>query len=174
VYNHKLKSAGTPIAYHFGSRYPFGFGLSYTQFQYGALEWVNRQADIGDGQFEFTFEVENIGGCDGTEVVQIYVTDRVASVVRPVRELKGFQRVFVPAGARRTVRVRLPVDMLNFTDERGERIVEPGEFQIMVGSSSRDVRLSGSVVVAGDATRTLERDWRMLCDVSAGDVITSP
>jgi beta-glucosidase len=173
VYNHKLKSAGTPIAYHFGSRYPFGFGLSYTQFQYGALEWVNRQADIGDGQFEFTFEVENIGGCDGTEVVQIYVTDRVASVVRPVRELKGFQRVFVPTGARRTVRVRLPVDMLNFTDERGERIVEPGEFQIMVGSSSRDVRLSGSVVVAGDATRTLERDWRMLCDVSAGDVITS-
>jgi beta-glucosidase-like glycosyl hydrolase len=167
VYNHKLKSAGTPVAYHFGSRYPFGFGLSYTRFQYEALEWTNRQADIGDGQFEFTFEVKNVGPCDGTEVVQIYVADRVASVVRPVRELKGFQRVSVPAGGRCTVRVRLPVDMLNFTDERGERIVEPGEFDIMIGSSSRDIHLSGSVVVAGNATRTLERHWRMLCEVAA-------
>ena len=170
VYNHKLKSAGTPIAYHFGSRYPFGFGLSYTRFEYGALEWSNKQADIGDGQFEFTFEVENVGACDGTEIVQIYVADSVASVVRPVRELKGFQRVTVPAGARRTVHVRLPVDMLNFTDARGERIVEPGEFQIMIGSSSRDIQLSGSVVVSGNAIRTLERHWRMLCEVSVDEV----
>lgn len=173
VYNHKLKSAGTPVAYHFGSRYPFGFGLGYTQFQYGALEWINKQADIADGQFEFTFELKNVGDRDGTEVVQVYVADRVASVVRPVRELKGFQRVFVPAGARRTVRVSLPVDMLNFTDGRGERIVEPGEFQIMVGSSSRDIHLSGTVVVSGNAARTLERYWRMLCDVSASDAATS-
>jgi beta-glucosidase len=173
VYNHKLKSAGTPVAYHFGSRYPFGFGLSYARFQYGALEWINSEADIGDGQFEFTFEVQNVGTCDGTEVVQIYVADSVASVVRPVRELKAFQRVFVPAGARRAVRVRLPVDMLNFTDERGERIVEPGEFRIMIGSSSRDVHLRGSVVVAGDVARTLERHWRMLSEVSVGEVVAS-
>jgi len=173
VYNHKLKSAGTPVAYHFGSRYPFGFGLSYARFQYGALEWINSEADIGDGQFEFTFEVQNVGTCDGTEVVQIYVADSVASVVRPVRELKAFQRVFVPAGARRAVRVRLPVDMLNFTDERGERIVEPGEFRIMIGSSSRDVHLRGSVVVSGDVARTLERHWRMLSEVSVGEVVAS-
>ena len=167
VYNHKLKSAGTPVAYHFGSRYPFGFGLSYTQFKYGALVWTNQHADIEDGQFEFSFEVENAGPVDGTEVVQIYVADRVASVVRPVRELKGFQRVFVPVGDRRTVRVVLPVDMLNFTDGRGERVVEPGEFQVLIGSSSRDIHLSGTVVVSGHATRTLERHWRMLCEVSA-------
>jgi beta-glucosidase len=169
VYNHKLKSAGTPVAYHFGSRYPFGFGLSYTQFRYGALQWVNRVADVSDGQFEFTFEVENVGDRDGTEVVQIYVSDRVASVVRPVQELKGFLRVFVPAGARRNVRVRLPVDMLNFTDERGERIVEPGAFEVMIGSSSRSIHLRGAVEVAGNAARTLERHWRMLCEVSAMD-----
>ena len=94
-------------------------------------------------------------------------------VVRPVQELKGFQRVFVPAGGSQTVRVRLPVDMLNFTDERGERIVEPGEFDVMIGSSSRDIHLLGSVVVAGDQTRTLGRDWRMVCDVVA-DCVTEP
>ena len=169
VYNHKLKSAGTPIAYHFGSRYPFGFGLSYTEFEYRALHWINQEAGIDDGQFEFTFEIANVGARDGTEVVQIYVADCVASVVRPVRELKGFRRVFIPAGARRTVRVALPVDMLNFTNERGERIVEPGEFQVMIGSSSRDVRLSGSVVVRGEAVRTLGRDWRMLCELTMID-----
>ena len=169
VYNHKLKSAGTPIAYHFGSRYPFGFGLSYTEFEYRALHWINQEAAIDDGQFEFTLEIANVGARDGTEVVQIYVADCVASVVRPVRELKGFRRVFIPAGARRTVRVALPVDMLNFTNERGERIVEPGEFQVMIGSSSRDVRLSGSVVVRGEAVRTLGRDWRMLCELTMID-----
>jgi beta-glucosidase len=63
------------------------------------------------------------------------------------------------------VRVKLPVDMLNFTDARGERIVEPGDFDLLVGSSSRDIHLSGTVTVAGSATRTLERDWRMLSEV---------
>ncbi|MGN6653086.1 glycoside hydrolase family 3 protein, partial [Trinickia sp.] len=67
VYNHKLKSAGTPIAYHFGSRYPFGFGLSYTEFEYRALHWINQEAAIDDGQFEFTFEIANVGARDGTE-----------------------------------------------------------------------------------------------------------
>ena len=174
VYNHKLKSSGTPVAYHFGSRYPFGFGLSYTEFEYRLLHWTNREAEIEDGQFEWTFEVENVGARDGTEVVQIYVADCVASVVRPVRELKGFQRVFVPAGGRRTVRVRLPVDMLNFTNERGERIVEPGEFQVMIGSSSRDVRLSETVVVRGEGVRTLGRHWRMLCEVTVIEGATAP
>ncbi|ERJ34103.1 TPA: glycoside hydrolase family 3 C-terminal domain-containing protein [Burkholderia cepacia ATCC 25416] len=173
VYNHKLKSAGTPIAYHFGSRYPFGFGLSYTEFRYGALDWIDQRASIADGVLAFSFEVENVGPRDGTEVVQIYVRDRVASVVRPVRELKGFQRVFVPAGTRRTVNVRLPVDMLNFTDERGERIVEPGEFDIMVGSSSRDIHLAGCATVVGEASRTLDRHWRMICEVTAGSPVAA-
>ncbi|AOK47049.1 glycosyl hydrolase [Burkholderia sp. MSMB617WGS] len=166
VYNHKLKSAGTPVAYHFGSRYPFGFGLGYTRFRYGALDLIDSHADVASGVFEFVFEIENVGQRDGTDVAQIYVRDRIASVVRPVRELKGFQRVFVPAGGRRTVRVRLPVDMLNFTDERGERVVEPGEFDLMIGSSSRDIHLFGTLTVSGQEVRTLGRNWRMLCDVS--------
>jgi beta-glucosidase len=82
-----------------------------------------------------------------------------------VRELKAFARVPLAADASAKVRVRIPVDMLNFTDGRGERIVEPGEFDLMVGSSSRDVYLTDTVTVAGDAVRTLERDWRMVSEV---------
>ncbi|MBB5402147.1 glycoside hydrolase family 3 N-terminal domain-containing protein [Paraburkholderia youngii] len=165
VYNHRLKSAGTPIAYHFGCRYPFGFGLGYTQFRYGDLALAHSEVPIEDGTIELSFTLDNIGARDGTEIVQIYVRDRHASVARPVRELKAFARVPLAAGASARVRVKLPVDMLNFTDARGERIVEPGDFDLLVGSSSRDIHLSGTVAVAGAATRTLERNWRMLSEV---------
>jgi beta-xylosidase len=165
VYNHRLKSAGTPVAYHFGCRYPFGFGLGYTQFQYSDLAVVRREVSIEDGTVELEFTVENSGERDGTEVVQIYVRDRLASSARPVRELKAFSRVALKAGASARVRVMLPVDMLNFTDGRGERIVEPGDFDLMVGSSSRDIHLGGVVTVEGEATRTLGRDWRMVSEV---------
>ncbi|TDV35622.1 beta-glucosidase [Paraburkholderia caballeronis] len=165
TYNHRLKSAGTPIAYHFGSRYPFGFGLGYTRFEYGDLDIVAVEAPIENGTFEFSFTVKNVGARSGVDVVQIYVRDRLASTSRPVRELKAFARVPVEPGASARVRVRLPVDMLNFTDGRGERIVEPGDFDLMIGSSSRDIHLDSTLTVAGDATRTLERDWRMVSDV---------
>jgi beta-glucosidase len=165
TYNHRLKSAGTPVAYHFGCRYPFGFGLGYTQFRYGSLAVAQREVPIGDGTVELSFTVENLGPREGTEVVQIYVRDRLASSARPVRELKAFARVPLAAGDSTQVRVRIPVDMLNFTDGRGERIVEPGDFDLMVGSSSRDIHLSDTVSVTGQAVRTLERDWRMVSEV---------
>jgi len=165
VYNHRLKSAGTPVAYHFGCRYPFGFGLGYTQFRYDGLVLAHSEVPLDNGTIELSFTVDNTGARDGTEVVQIYVRDRHASVARPVRELKAFARVPLAAGASALVSVKLPVDMLNFTDERGERIVEPGDFDLLVGSSSRDIHLGGTVTVTGNATRTLERDWRMLSEV---------
>ena len=165
VYNHRLKGAGTPIAYHFGSRYPFGFGLGYTQFRYADFALAQREVAIDDGTVDLSFTVGNVGARDGTEVVQIYVRDRLASVARPVRELKAFARVPLAAGASARVHVTLPVDMLNFTDGRGERIVEPGDFDLMIGGSSRDIHLGGTVTVAGSAARTLGRDWRMLSQV---------
>ncbi|MEX3822494.1 fibronectin type III-like domain-contianing protein, partial [Paraburkholderia sp. BR14262] len=114
---------------------------------------------------ELSFTVENTGSRVGTEIVQIYVRDQHASTARPVRELKAFARVPLAAGALTRVNVKLPVDMFNFTDARGERIVEPGKFDLMVGSSSRDIHLSGTVTVVGNAARTLPRDWRMLSAV---------
>ncbi|CAB3756470.1 glycoside hydrolase family 3 N-terminal domain-containing protein [Paraburkholderia humisilvae] len=165
VYNHRLKSAGTPVAWHFGSRYPFGFGLTYTRFAYGELALASPEAPIEDGVFEFSFTVENIGPRRGDEVVQVYLRDRLASTSRPVKELKTFARVSVEPHAKVRLRVRLPVDMLNFTDARGERIVEPGEFELMIGSSSRDIHLNATLNVTGVATRTLERDWRMVSEV---------
>ncbi|CAB3747433.1 glycoside hydrolase family 3 N-terminal domain-containing protein [Paraburkholderia solisilvae] len=167
VYNHRLKSAGTPVARHFGSRYPFGFGLTYTSFAYGDLQLTAANAPIADGTFEFSFSVENIGARRGDEVVQIYVRDRLASTSRPVKELKAFARVTVEPQAKARLRVRLPVDMLNFTDGNGERIVEPGEFELMIGSSSRDIHLNATLTVTGQATRVLERNWRMVSDVQA-------
>jgi beta-glucosidase-like glycosyl hydrolase len=165
VYNHRLKSAGTPVARHFGSRYPFGFGLTYTRFAYSDLKLIASEAPIADGTFEFSFSVENIGTRSGDEVVQVYVRDRLASTSRPVKELKAFARVAIEPHAKVHLRVHLPVDMLNFTDARAERIVEPGEFDLMIGSSSRDIHLNATLVVKGTATRTLERDWRMVSDV---------
>ncbi|MEW9583939.1 fibronectin type III-like domain-contianing protein [Paraburkholderia sp. DGU8] len=165
TYNHRLKSAGTPVAYHFGCRYPFGFGLSYTQFRYSGLAVARWEVPIGDGTVELSFMLENVGAREGTEVVQIYVRDLLASSARPVRELKGFARVPLAARESAQVRVRIPVDMLNFTDGREERIVEPGDFELMVGSSSRDIHLSDTVSVTGQAVRTLERDWRMVSEV---------
>ncbi|HEY3599661.1 MAG TPA: glycoside hydrolase family 3 N-terminal domain-containing protein, partial [Paraburkholderia sp.] len=165
TYNHRLKSAGTPVAYHFGCRYPFGFGLSYTQFRYSSLTVAQREVPIDDGTIELSFTIENVGPREGIEVVQIYVRDRLASSSRPVRELKAFARVPLSAGASARVRVSIPVDMLNFTDGRGERIVEQGEFDLMIGSSSLDIHLSGTVTITGRAVRTLERDWRMMSGV---------
>ena len=158
-YNHKLKSGGTPIALHFGSRYPFGHGLGYTTFEYRKLE-VDSPAVQIDGEVVLSFEVANVGERHGVEVPQLYVRDRLASVVRPVRELKAFQRIELSPGEAGRVTFRIPVDMLCFTGMSGQRIVEPGSFDLAIGASSADIRLRAEVEVIG-ATRTLPRNWRM-------------
>jgi beta-glucosidase len=159
-YNHKLKSAGTPVALHFGSRYPFGHGLALTTFDYRGLEVEAGPLDIASGEIVLSFELANTGGRAGVEVPQLYVRDHHASVVRPVKELKAFARVALAAGAAARVTFRVPVDMLGFTDLDGARVVEPGSFDLMVGASSADSRLHACIDVAG-ATRTLPSDWRM-------------
>ncbi len=160
-YNHKFKSAGAPKAFHFGSRYPFGHGLSYTRFGYRNLVLETQQVSIEDGAVAFHLDILNEGEMDGIEVVQVYVRDRNASVVRPVKELKGFQRIDVPARMQRTLCFRIPVDMLCLTDHSGQRVVEPGWFELMVGSSSADIALRGEFVVIGGQKKTLPKLWRM-------------
>lgn len=159
-YNHKLKSGGTPIALHFGSRYPFGHGLGYTRFEYRQLEVARAELSIEDAEFKISFELANVGQRPGVEVAQLYVRDCQASVVRPVRELKAFRRVALEPGRSARVTFRVPLDMLGFTGMAGQRIVEPGLFDLEIGASSADIRLRAQLRLLG-AARTLGRDWRM-------------
>ncbi|WP_319533135.1 glycoside hydrolase family 3 N-terminal domain-containing protein [uncultured Cohaesibacter sp.] len=162
-YNHNFKSSGTPIARHFGSAYPFGHGLSYTTFDYSDLELENSQVDCATGEVRLSFTVSNIGERDGVAVPQLYVRDELATVVRPVKELKAFSRVPLAVGQSRKVTFVVPTDMLNFTGYEGARIVEPGTFSLMVGASSADIRLQRRVELTG-SIHALGRDWRMTSD----------
>ncbi|MFP5076979.1 glycoside hydrolase family 3 N-terminal domain-containing protein [Rhizobium sp. YIM 134829] len=159
-YNHKLKSAGTPIARHFGSAYPFGHGLSYTRFDYEDLSLADERVDLATGTIVLSLTIRNMGDRAGFAVPQLYSRDRVTSVVRPVKELKGFGRLHLEAGTSRRVTFHLPTDMLAFTGPGGIRIVEPGEIDLMVGASSADIRLRTTVTLTGE-TRPLPEDWRM-------------
>jgi beta-glucosidase len=158
-YNHKMKSAGTPIARHFGSRYPFGHGHSYTTFELSDLALAAAEVGVA-GEVAVQFTVRNTGSRAGVAVPQLYVRDLLASVVRPVKELKGFCRVELAPGRSARVRFDVPADMLNFTGLEGRRIVEPGDFELQVGVSSADIRLRTNVRLTG-AVRELGRDWRM-------------
>ncbi|MGR5092811.1 glycoside hydrolase family 3 N-terminal domain-containing protein [Vibrio maritimus] len=162
-YNHKLKSGGTPIAYHFGSNYPFGYGLSYTSFEYDEVKIKDHKLEQ-EGSVEVTVSVRNSGPLAGHEVIQLYVRDMVSSLVRPIRELKGFSKLYLEPGEQKTVRFSLPVDMLNFTNRLHQRVVEAGDFDIMVGKSSTDIVFKETITVNG-GTRILPRDWRMICEV---------
>ncbi|NVK75841.1 MAG: glycoside hydrolase family 3 C-terminal domain-containing protein [Oceanospirillaceae bacterium] len=161
-YNHKLKSGGTPIAYHFGSKYNFGYGLTYTDFAYNNMQVDRSQYPIEDGVIRVSVDIENIGSRSGCEVVQLYVRDKLCSLVRPIRELKGFQRVDLSAGGSATVVFELPVDMLNFTNSAHQRMVEAGEFDIMIGKSATHILFTKTIDVVGD-NRVLSQDWNMLC-----------
>ncbi len=159
-YNHKFKSSGTPIARHFGSRYPFGHGLTYTEFAYSDLTLAADQVDAATGTIELSFTVTNTGTRPGVAVPQLYVRDQLASVVRPVKELKAFTRVALAAGAAQRVTFSVPTDMLAFTGHDNVRAVEPGVFDLYIGASSGDIRLATTVDVTG-ATTPLPKDWRM-------------
>jgi len=133
--------------------FPFGHGLSYTSFEYSSL--IISPKNIGPaGKVEITFDVRNTGDREGDEVVQLYVQDEVASVTRPAMELKGFKRVTLEPGEKKRITFRLSVDQLAFYDRHMRLVVEPGTFKVMIGSSSEDIRLSGSFEVIGDTKVT--------------------
>ena len=119
-------------------QFPFGFGLSYTQFQISNVD-VGAGQIRPDGTVRVTAEVENVGKRAGDEVVQLYVRDVSASIVRPVKELKGFQRVTLQPGEKRRVEFTLGPEQLGFYNAQMKFVVEPGEFRVMVGSNSQDV-----------------------------------
>ena len=119
----------------FGPLFPFGYGLSYTTFGYDKLG-LSADKLKADGVLIASVDVTNTGKYAGTEVVQFYVQDKVASVTRPVKELKGFQRVTLQPGETKTVTFSLPVSELAFWNVDMKKVVEPGEFRLWLGTNS--------------------------------------
>ena len=132
--------------------FPFGFGLSYTTFAFENLRLDKAVIGAGDTA-RVSMDVTNTGARPGDEVVQLYIRDLVSSVTRPVKELKGFQRITLAPGERRTVVFDVTPEQLAFYDIDMEWRVEPGEFRIMVGSSSRDEDLQAVTLRVETAQR---------------------
>lgn len=119
--------------------YPFGYGLSYTTFEYGEMT-LSAETMPRDGTLEVRVPVTNTGAYDATEVVQLYIHDRYADISRPVKELKGFQRIFLKRGESREVTFTLTAEALKYYNSELEYGYDPGEFEVMVGPNSRDVQ----------------------------------
>ena len=123
--------------------FPFGHGLSYTRFEYGEPR-IERK---GDYDFTVALDVTNAGEYDGDEVVQLYVRDVCSSIVTPDRELRAFRRIHIPRGESRTVEFHLDFDSFKLLNRRLEWVVEPGEFELMIGASSTDIRRRATVTI---------------------------
>lgn len=119
--------------------YPFGYGLSYSNFDYSDVKLSSTQIDA-NGELTASVTVTNKSKVDGAEVVQLYIRDVVGSVTRPVKELKGFEKVFIKAGESKTVNFKITPEMLKFYDYDLNFVFEPGDFDVMIGGNSRDVK----------------------------------
>lgn len=152
-YNHKpsgrgyYKKPGTPESpgrdYVFSSTdplWPFGYGLSYTEFEYSDLKIARKELADTDS-IELSLKIRNTGKVSGKEVVQLYINDKISSVTTPVKVLKGFKKPEIKAGESVTVNFTVPCRELGLWDKNMNYVVEPGEFEIMIGASSDDIRL---------------------------------
>ncbi|MBQ8169317.1 MAG: glycoside hydrolase family 3 C-terminal domain-containing protein [Bacteroidales bacterium] len=142
-YNKKFPKGHDYVEMPSDALYPFGYGLSYTTFEYSGLALEN----LGGNRVKVSVDVKNTGNFDGEEVVQVYVTDLVASTVRPRRQLRAFERVAVAKGE--TVHVEMVLEEPAFIvyDRNMNPVVEPGEFTIAVGASSADIRLQENIIL---------------------------
>jgi len=127
--------------------FPFGYGLSYTKFEYSNLQIKPKKLKLGS-KVNISVDIKNVGTRKGEEVVQLYLKDVVSSVIRPDKELKGFKRINLKPGERRKISFALPVKELSFYDiKRKKFVVEAGTFEAMIGSSSEDIRLKDNFEV---------------------------
>jgi len=147
-YNHKPTGRGDDYTGMSGKpMFPFGFGLSYSTFAYNNLHF--NPAKIGpSGVVEITVDIQNTSDRKGDEVVQLYLHDPVASVTRPVKELRGFKRVTLGRNEKKTVAFSLGKDDFGFLDSKLNFVVEPGTIEFLIGSSSEDIRVRGSIEIS--------------------------
>lgn len=147
VYNHKPTGRGDDYNNLSGlPLFPFGFGLSYTTFAYQNSKLDKKEMHANEST-TLRFTITNTGKYAGEEVIQLYVRDVLSSVVRPVLELKGFQRIAMKAGETKEVFFTITPDMLRMLNATMDWVVEPGSFELLVGASSRDIRLKETLVV---------------------------
>ncbi len=119
--------------------FPFGYGLSYTTFEYSPMT-LSSDAMTTSGNITASVTVTNTGNCRADEIVQLYIRDMVGSIARPVQELKGFERITLKPGESRTVNFNINADLLKFYNKDLQYVCEPGDFEVMIGSNSRDVQ----------------------------------
>jgi beta-glucosidase len=143
---HKPGTQGKGRARVSGVLYPFGYGLSYTEFGYSDLQ-ISPEKIKSNSEVRVSLDIKNIGDRKGDEVVQLYLNDVVSSVTTPIKELKGFKRVALEPGEKQTVEFILTPDQLSLINQDMKRVVEPGIFEVMIGSSSEDIRLEGNFEV---------------------------
>lgn len=149
---YNITSSGHPVNGYYGQNpqanytdsvasplYPFGYGLSYTEFEYSSLKADREQISLDDinkgASFKISVEVKNIGEYDGKETVQLYIRDKVASIMRPIRELKGYQKPFIKKGETASVIFELDKNSLGFYNDRGNYLIEKGDFDIFIGEN---------------------------------------
>jgi beta-glucosidase-like glycosyl hydrolase len=146
--------------------FPFGYGRSYTTFELDDLRISDTEVPT-DGEFAVSVRVRNTGARAGDEVVQLYLRDVVAQVARPVKQLTGFARVRLEPGRALDVRFRVHADRTAYTDREYERIVEPGDLEVLVGNSAAELPARGTVTLTG-SPRTVGHDRRLVTSVELG------
>jgi beta-glucosidase len=155
-YSRKPSSFREYIEYQAKPLFPFGYGLSYTEFRYSNLA-IDPIEVNPFGYIKIVVDVENIGRFNAEETIQLYISKEYSSVTRPVKELKGFKKIFIKAGEKRRVVFTLPTEILAFYDRYMRLVIEPGEYNVMIGRNSEDIVLKGRFKVVGETAIVSER-----------------
>jgi len=146
-YNHEPTGRGDDYINLTGQPlFPFGYGLSYTKFEYSDLTFDKKEI-TQDENITAKFKIKNTGKVDGDEVAQLYIRNIYSSIATPVIELKGFKRIHLAAGETKEVQFTITPDLLSMINKNLKRVVEPGDFKIMIGSSSKNIRLMNKIKV---------------------------
>jgi beta-glucosidase len=141
VYNHKPTGRSDDYTNLNGAPlFPFGYGLSYSTFEYSNLRFDKKQIRKSETTKVYC-TIKNTSNIDGDEVVQLYVRDLLSSIAQPIKQMKGFQRISLKAGESKEIVFDITKETLQMLNQEMKWVVEPGDFRIMIGASSRDIRL---------------------------------